>query len=63
MKVNDFDYNLPENLIAQTPLKERSASKLLVLDKHTGEIEHRHFYDILDYLTDNDVLVLSLIHI
>ncbi len=59
MKVNDFDYNLPENLIAQTPLKERSASKLLVLDKHTGEIEHRHFYDILDYLTDNDVLVLN----
>ncbi len=59
MKVSDFDYNLPEELIAQTPLEERSSSRLLVLDKKTGEIEHKHFYDILDYLTDNDVLVLN----
>lgn len=59
MKVDDFDYDLPEEYIAQTPLKDRSASRLLVLDKHTGEIEHKHFYDILDYLSDNDVLVLN----
>lgn len=59
MKVDDFDYDLPEEYIAQTPLKDRSASRLLVLDKHTGEIEHKHFYDILDDLSDNDVLVLN----
>ena len=54
MKVTDFDYDLPEQLIAQTPLDNRSSSRLLVLDKKTGEIEHKHFYDIID---------LSLIHI
>ena len=43
MKVEDFDYNLPEELIAQTPLKKRDSSRLLVLDKNTGEIEHKHF--------------------
>ena len=59
MKVDDFDYDLPEEYIAQTPLKDRSASRLLVLDKYTGEIEHKHFYDILDDLSDNDVLVLN----
>ena len=59
MKVTDFDYELPEELIAQTPLEDRTSSRLLVLDKKTGEIEHKHFYDILDYLTDNDVLVLN----
>lgn len=59
MRVDDFDYDLPEELIAQTPLEERSSSRLLVLDKITGKIEHRHFYDILEYLTDNDVLVLN----
>lgn len=59
MRVSDFDYNLPEELIAQTPLKDRPSSRLLVLDKKSGEIEHKHFYDILDYLTDNDVLVLN----
>ena len=49
MRVTDFDYDLPEQLIAQTPLDERSSSRLLVLDKKTGEIEHKHFYDIVDY--------------
>ncbi|MCM1513713.1 MAG: tRNA preQ1(34) S-adenosylmethionine ribosyltransferase-isomerase QueA [Anaeroplasma bactoclasticum] len=59
MKVTDFDYNLPEELIAQTPLENRTDSRLLVLDKITGHIEHKHFYDIVDYLTDQDVLVLN----
>ena len=59
MTVDDFDFTLPENLIAQTPLKERDASKLLVLDKDTGLIQHRHFKDIVDYLKKDDVLVIN----
>lgn len=59
MKVADFDYILPEHLIAQTPLAKRSDSRLLVLDKKTGYIEHKHFYDIINYLDDNDVVVLN----
>ena len=59
MKVEDFDYDLNENLIAQTPIKDRDTSKLLVLDKKTGEIEHKHFYDIIDYLEKGDTLVLK----
>ncbi|MBR3210650.1 MAG: tRNA preQ1(34) S-adenosylmethionine ribosyltransferase-isomerase QueA [Bacilli bacterium] len=59
MKVEDFDYQLPEELIAQTPLEKRDASRLLVLDKKTGEVEHKHFYDILDYLEEGDTLVLN----
>lgn len=59
MKTDDFDYYLPEELIAQTPLKDRSSSRLLVLDKKTGQIEHRHFADIVEYLGENDVLVLN----
>ena len=59
MKVEDFDYNLPEELIAQTPLEKRDESRLLVLDKKTGEIEHKHFYDIIDYLEEGDTLVLN----
>lgn len=59
MKVEDFDYNLPERLIAQTPLEKRDSSKLLILDKNTGEIEHKHFYDIIDYLEKGDTLVLN----
>ena len=59
MKTEDFNYNLPENLIAQTPLKNRDQSRLMVLDKVTGEIEHKHFYDIIDYLEEGDVLVLN----
>ena len=59
MKVEDFDYNFPLELIAQTPLNNRSESKLMVVDKKTGAISHHHFYEILDMLTDNDVLVLN----
>ena len=59
MKVEYFDYYLPENLIAQTPLEKRDTSRLLVLDKKTGEIEHKHFYDIIEYLNEGDTLVLN----
>lgn len=59
MKTEDFDFDLPEELIAQTPLKKRDTSKFLVLDKKTGEMEHRHFTDVLDYLEAGDVLVLN----
>ena len=59
MKTEDFNYNLPEELIAQTPLKNRDESRLLVLDKETGNIEHKHFYDIIDYLNEGDSLVLN----
>ena len=59
MKVEEFDYYLPEELIAQTPIKQRDASRLMVLNKLTGEIEHKHFYDIIDYLNKGDTLVLN----
>ena len=59
MDVKYFDYDLPQELIAQTPLEKRSNSKLMVLDRKTGEIEHKYFYDIIDYLNENDVLVLN----
>lgn len=59
MKVSDFDYYLPEELIAQTPLEKRDTSRLLVLDKETGNVEHKHFYDIIDYLEKGDTLVLN----
>ena len=59
MKTDDFDFDLPEELIAQTPLERRDASKLLVLDKTTGEISHRHFTDIIDYMEKGDTLVLN----
>ena len=59
MKTDDFDFELPENLIAQTPLEKRDNSKLLVLNKESGNIEHQHFYDIIDLLSENDVLVLN----
>ncbi len=59
MKVEDFDYELPEELIAQTPLEKRDASRLLVLDNETKEIEHKYFSDILDYLKEGDTLVLN----
>ncbi len=59
MNVNEFDYNLPEELIAQTPLKERSSSRLLVLNKDSGNITHEHFYNIINYLHKGDVLVLN----
>ena len=54
-----YDYYLPEELIAQTPIKERSHSKLLVLDKVSGNIDHKRFDDIVNYLDSNDVLVLN----
>ena len=59
MSTEEFDYYLPEDLIAQTPIKERDTSRLMVLDKNTGNIEHKHFYDIIDYLNKDDVLVIN----
>ena len=59
MKTEDFNYELPEELIAQTPLKKRDASRMLVLNKNTGEIEHKHFSDIIHYLNPGDTLVVN----
>lgn len=59
MKVEDFDYPLNEDLIAQTPLVKRDESKLMVLDRKTGEIEHKKFFNIIDYLNPGDALVLN----
>lgn len=59
MNVKDFYYDLPEELIAQVPLEDRSASRLLVINRETEQIEHKHFVDILDYLHEGDCLVLN----
>ena len=59
MKKSDFDFYLPEELIAQTPLEKRDSSRLLVLDKATGALEHRHFYELLEFLNEGDCLVLN----
>lgn len=59
MKTSDFDYYLPEELIAQHPLDKRDDSKLLIIDKKTGEIEHKAFSDIIEYLDENDFLVIN----
>ena len=59
MKTHDFWYDLPEELIAQTPLEQRDASRLLVLGRDSGEISHRHFYDIVEYLQPGDCLVMN----
>jgi len=59
VKTSDFDYELPQSLIAQTPIEPRDASRMMVLDRRTGTIEHRHFRDILDYLQPGDVLVCN----
>ncbi|WP_315081568.1 tRNA preQ1(34) S-adenosylmethionine ribosyltransferase-isomerase QueA [uncultured Clostridium sp.] len=59
MNVKDFDFYLPEELIAQHPLEKRDTSRLMVLDKETGEISHKNFYDIIDYLNEGDTLVLN----
>ena len=59
MKTSDFWYDLPEELIAQTPLEKRDTSRLLALDRTTGEILHKHFYDIIDYLQPGDCLVMN----
>ena len=59
MKTHDFFYELPEELIAQTPLEQRDASRLMVLDRRSGEVTHRHFYDVIDYLQPGDCLVMN----
>ncbi|WP_099203017.1 tRNA preQ1(34) S-adenosylmethionine ribosyltransferase-isomerase QueA [Miniphocaeibacter massiliensis] len=59
MKTEDFDFELDEELIAQYPIKDRDQSRLLVMDKKSGNIEHKHFYDIIDYLNKDDVLILN----
>jgi len=59
MKTSDFDYNLPVELIAQSPIEPRDSSRLMVLERRTGSIEHRYFHEITDYLVDGDVLVFN----
>ena len=59
MKTSDFYYDLPEELIAQTPLEQRDTSRLMTLDRKTGKVEHHHFYDLLDYLNPGDCLILN----
>lgn len=59
MKTSDFYYYLPEELIAQTPVEPRDSSRLLVMDRKSGALEHKHFYDILDYLKKGDCLILN----
>ena len=59
MKTKDFDYYLPEELIAQTPLEKRDESRLMCLDKETGEFSHHHFYELPDFLNPGDCLILN----
>ena len=59
LNIEDFDYHLPESLIAQTPLKNRDQSRLLVLSKDTGELTHLHFRDVIYYFEPGDTLVLN----
>jgi S-adenosylmethionine:tRNA ribosyltransferase-isomerase len=59
LKTSDFWYDLPEELIAQTPLQKRDTSRLLVLDRTTGQVRHQHFYDVIDYLQPGDCLVMN----
>lgn len=59
MKTSDFNFELPEELIAQTPLERRDSSRLLTLDKNTGAVGHHHFYDLPDFLRPGDCLVLN----
>lgn len=59
MNISDFDYYLPDRLIAQTPLEKRDSSRLLVMNRKNGGLEHRHFHDIIDYLKSGDVLILN----
>ena len=59
MKTHDFWYDLPEELIAQTPLEKRDSSRLLVMDRKTGAVSHHHFYDVIDYLQPGDCLVMN----
>lgn len=57
--INTYDYNLPENLIAQTPIEPRDSARLMVYDKKTNSVTHTHFYSIIDYLNEGDVLVIN----
>ena len=59
MKTVDFYYDLPEKLIAQTPLEPRDSSRMMVLNRNSGDINHKHFYDIIDYLSEGDCLILN----
>ena len=59
MKTSDFDYSLPSELIAQSPVEPRDHSRLMVMSRSDGSIEHRHFYEIVDYLRDGDVLIFN----
>ena len=59
MKLDDFDYELPDRLIAQVPLSDRAASRMLVLNKNTGEVTHRHFREMIEYFNPGDTLVLN----
>ena len=59
MKTEEFDYYLPKELIAQTPLEKRDESRLLVMDRVTGELTHKYFYDVIDYLNEGDALVIN----
>lgn len=59
MNLSEFNYDLPQELIAQKPIERRDSSRLMVLDKSTGEITHRHFYDIIEYLNEGDCLILN----
>ena len=59
MKKSDFYYDLPEELIAQIPLEQRDHSRMMCVDRQTGELEHKHFYDIVDLLEPGDLLVMN----
>ena len=59
MKTSDFDYALPSELIAQTPVEPRDRSQLMVLNLGDGSVEHRHFFELIDYLREGDVLVFN----
>ena len=59
LTTEDFDFELPEELIAQTPLSDRSSSRLLVVDRESGAMEDKHFYDIIDELAPGDALVMN----
>ena len=59
MNVSDFNYELPKELIAQDPLEKRSESRLMVLDKATGKVTHKHFYDIIEYINEGDCLIIN----
>ena len=59
MKKSDFNYDLPEELIAQTPIEPRDHSRLMQIDRNSGEIQHKHFYDLLDILQPGDLLVMN----